>query len=204
MNSRKKIMKGRLNHIADIFTGVTLREKPVPATDGNAQVLLMQLGDLNTEGNIQSHTMLKVSQQDHFDKFMVSAGEIVFRGRGAGFVAAVMPHAELPIVVASPLIIIRPNLKKVDPHYLVWAMTNDHARRYYAEHSRGSNIVGIGKRDLDQLEIDLPPINVQKMIGQVEQLAAEEQRLLTRYQKAKSRLVEAMIVESINNKESAA
>lgn len=197
-----KIMKGHLNLIADIFTGVTLREKPVPATNGNAQALLMQLGDLDSEGNVQTHTMIPVPMQGYFEKFVVEPGQIVFRGRGAGFVAAVMPRSELPIVVASPLIIIRPDIRKVDPHYLVWALTNDSARRYYAEHSRGSTIVGIGKRDLEQLEIDLPPIAAQKMIGQVEQLAAEEQRLMTRYQKAKSRLVEAMIVEALN-KESA-
>jgi hypothetical protein len=196
-------MKKPLNHIADVLTGVTLREKPVPSAQAGGNVFLMQLGDLNTDGTVQTHSMIPTKNQRLFEKFTVKSGDIVFRGRGAGIVAAVVPETEWPVVAASPLMIIRPNTQKVDPHYLVWALTNDQARRYYAEHARGSNIVGIGKRDLDLLEIDLPPIATQKKIGQLKNLETEEQHLLTRYQKAKSQLVEALIVDAIYKEKAA-
>jgi restriction endonuclease S subunit len=196
-------MKKSLNHIADVLTGVTLREKPVPTKQARGNVFLMQLGDLNTDGTVQTHSMIPTQDQSLFEKFTVKSGDIVFRGRGAGIVAAVVPETEWPVVAASPLIIIRPNTQKVDPHYLVWALTNDQARRYYAEHARGSNIVGIGKRDLDLLEINLPPMAIQKKIGQLKNLETEEQHLLTRYQKAKARLVEALIVDAIYKEKAA-
>lgn len=196
-------MKKALGNIADIYTGATLREKPSEATARERDALLMQLGDLDTIGNIQTHTMLPVELQAQFDKFVARMGDIVFRGRGAGIVAAVMPETTLPVVVASPLIIIRPDIRKVDPDYLVWALTADHARRFYAEHSRGSSIVGIGKRDLDLLEIDLPSLDIQKKIAQLKKLEVEEQHLLTRYQKAKARLVEAMIIDTLHKEKAA-
>ena len=46
-----------LSQLADIQTGVTLREKPVPSKRIRGNVLLMQLGDLDTDGNIQTQTM---------------------------------------------------------------------------------------------------------------------------------------------------
>jgi restriction endonuclease S subunit len=114
-----------------------------------------------------------------------------------------MPETEWPVVAASPLMIIRPNTQKVDPYYLAWTLTNDQARRYYAEHARGSSIVGIGKRDFELLEISLPPMNIQKKVGQLKNLETEEQNLLTRYQKTKSTLVEALIIETIYKEKAA-
>ncbi len=163
----------------------------------------MQLGDLNTDGTVQTHSMIPTAYESLFEKFIVKSGDIVFRGRGAGIVAAVVPETTWPIVAASPLMIIRPDTQKVDPHFLVWALTNNLAHRYYAEHARGSNIVGIGKRDLDQLEIDLPPMATQKKIGRLKNLEAEEQQLLTRYQQAKAKLVEALIIEAIHKEKAA-
>lgn len=191
-------MKTRLHQIAEILTGVTLREKPQMVILEAGAVLLMQLGDLDAEGNICEQSMTPVPQQKMYDKFVVEAGDIVFRGRGAGIVAAVMIETEIPVVAASPLIIVRPDKQKVDPHYLVWALTNDLARRYYAEHSRGSAIVGIGKRDLDQFEIDLPSLDIQKKIGQLKKLESREQHLLAQYQKTKRRLIEVMITDALH------
>ena len=196
-------MKSPLRHIAETLTGATLREKPIAALGKRGRVLLMQLGDLGADGAIRTRHMIPIAHQSFFDKFTIQTGDIVFRGRGAGIVATVMPATELPIVVASPLMIIRPDVNKVDPHYLVWALINENARRHYAERSQGSNIIGIGKRDLDQLEIDLPPLHVQKKIGQLKRLETEEQHLLNRYQKAKTRLVETMIFDAIQKEKTA-
>lgn len=192
-------MKELLGHISYIYTGATLRERPVATDAGNA--LLMQLGDLDTAGNLQTHGMIPVAMQTAFNKFTAQAGDVVFRPRGAGIVAAAIPETEKPIVITSPLMLIRPHAKKVDPYYLVWALRADAARRFYAEHSRGSAIVGIGKRDLEQMAIDLPPLDVQCKIAQLKRLESEEQQLLTRYQKAKSRLLEAMITDTIHKEQ---
>jgi hypothetical protein len=196
-------MKQALGTIADIYTGATLRERPTPAPLMQAEAKLMQLGDMDATGNIQSHSMIPVMMQAAFEKFTVGAGDIVFRPRGAGIVAAVMSEIAWPVIVTSPLMIIRPYTKKVDPHYLVWALTADTARRFYAEHSRGSAIVGIGKRDLDQMEIELPPINIQRQIAQLKKLESQEQQLLSRYQEAKTKLIEAAIIDRIHKEKAA-
>ena len=187
----------KLSQLADIQTGVTLREKPVPSKRIQGSVLLMQLGDLDTDGNIQAHTMCPSAPQKLFEKFIVKSGNLIFRGRGAGIAVTVMPELDLPIVATSPLMIIKPNTQKIDPHYLAWALTNNHARRYYAEHSRGSNIIGIGKRDLDLMEINLPALRSQKKIGNLKKLEAQEHKLLVQLQSSKTKLLEALIEDVI-------
>jgi hypothetical protein len=196
-------MKQALGTIADIYMGATLRERPFPAPLMEAEAKLMQLGDMDTTGNIQTYSMIPVMMPAAFEKFIIHTGDIVFRPRGAGIVATVMPQVSWPVIVTSPLMIIRPHAQKIDPHYLVWALTADSARRFYAEHSRGSAIVGIGKRDLDQMEIELPSINLQRKIAQLKKLESQEQQLLSRYQETKTKLIEAAITDKIHKEKAA-
>ena len=186
-----------LSAIAQIVTGVTLPEKPEIAVVGKANALLMQLGDLDTDGNILFHNALPILMDKSLNRFIMKPHDLVFRGRGAGIVAAVMPETDLPVIAASPLMIIRPEINQVDPAYLAWALTSDHARRHYAIHSRGSAIIGIGKRDLERLEISLPELGIQRKIGKLKHLEIREKQLLARYQKMKSRLLDMLITNAI-------
>ena len=191
-------MTQTLSSIATATTGKTLRDKPAPVVHENADALLMQLSDLDASGNLQLHTMIPFRQEKRFERFVVAPGDIVFRGRGAGIAAAVISEAALPIVVVSPLMIIRPNRSKVAPEYLAWLLTTENARRHYAQHLQGSTIIGIGKRDLETLEISLPPLQTQQRIGTLIRLQAQESQLIAQYQTARAKLLNAQISKSIH------
>jgi restriction endonuclease S subunit len=191
------VMKVLLNQIANIVTGLTFNGKASKVYSGDSKCLLMQLGNLDAKGNVLVDGMISIPYRKSFENFLSKGNTVVFRGRGAGIVATVMSKTDVPIVVTSPLMIIRPNIEKIDPRYLVWSLTNAGARRYYAEHLSGSSIFGIGKRDLDLFEIDLPPMDVQKTIGKMKELESEERAALKRYQTFKSKLLEKSIMNAI-------
>ena len=150
-------MRVKLDQIATVMTGATLKERPENSPYPDSY--LMQLGDLDARGGLKSSSMLPFSGLQSYFRFIAkSAGDLVFRGRGAGINVTVIPETDKPIIVGSPLIIIRPDPKKVDSVYLKWAITNSDAYRHYNQHMSGSVIMGIGKQDLDLLEIDLPDL----------------------------------------------
>lgn len=186
-------MKQSLSSIATVVTGATLRKKPIAVAAKDANTLLMQLGDLDTNGNIHVHTMTPSLMEKNFEGFIAKCGDLIFRGRGAGISVAVMSKTYLPVVIAAPLMIIRPNLKKTDPRFLAWSLTSDQAHRHYTQYSQGSAIVGIGKRDLDLLELNLPDLETQQKIAKLKDLETQVHLLLTRYQYVKSKLVGALI-----------
>jgi hypothetical protein len=181
--------------IAKIFTGATLRQKPEHSIAGDAY--LMQLGDLSATGSLNFDGMLLFRGAEYFPQSIVRPGDIVFRGRGAGINAAIMIETDKPVIAASPLMIIRPDLSKVDTDYLLYSLTNDQAHRHYAQYTRGI-FAGIGKQDLEILEIELPNLITQQRIGKIKQLQLQENKLLTRYQRAKNMLVETFISTSTN------
>jgi len=190
-----------LSSIATAVTGITLREKPTALLPEDANAFLMQLSDLDTAGTLQIHSMIPVRLEKAFERFIAKPGDIVFRGRGAGIAAAVMPETLHPVIVVSPLMIIRPNRLKVDAEYLAWTLTTESARRHYAEYSQGSAIVGIGKQNLETLEIPLPPLQTQQKIGKLMRLQSQETQLITRYQTARAKLFNAQISKSIHQEQ---
>jgi restriction endonuclease S subunit len=163
----------------------------------------MQLGDLGRDGDIQFDSMMPFVMEKQFERFVAKGGDLVFRGRGAGIAVAAMPEVDRPIIVASPLMIIRPDHKQVDPDYLAWALTTEDARRHYAQFSSGSAIVGIGKRDLETLEIHLPALQTQHTLAKFKKLQEQEALLITRHQVVRAKLVEALISNSIHKEKAA-
>lgn len=184
-----------LSSIATTVTGITLRDKPAALLPEDA--FLIHLSDLDAAGILQFHTMIPVRLEKQFERFIAEPGDIVFRGRGAGIAAAVMPETPHPVIAVSPLMIIRPNRSKVNSEYLAWQLTTEDARRHYAQHLQGSAIIGIGKRDLETLEIHLPPLQTQQKIGKLIKLQDQEARLFARYQTARAKLVNTQISKAI-------
>lgn len=189
-------MNIKLHHVARVMTGLTLRDKTSSEHTSQAKALLMQLGDLDTQGEIQTHKMSPYDYEESFEKFIVQPGDLVFRGRG-GISATVIQNSDLPLVVVSPLIIVRPDTQKIDSHYLAWALTNKQALKYYSEHSQGSVILSVGKRDLEEMPIDIPELRIQKKIGNLKILETKENKLLSKLAQSKSKLTEALIHDAI-------
>ena len=184
-------MRVILNQVSTIFTGATLKEKPEASLCPDSY--LMQLGDFSANDGPIFGTMLSYSGLRTYSKFVAKPDDLVFRGRGAGINATVITKTDKPIIVASPLITIRPNLNRVNPEYLQWVLTNKEAHRHYAKHISGSFIMGIGKQDLGTLEIDLPDLSIQVEVGKIKKLQTQETELLTRYKNKQAQLYESII-----------
>lgn len=184
-------MRVRLDQIATIFTGATLKEKPEHAEQPDSY--LMQLGDLDANGGLNSSAMLPFIGLQPYFKFIAKPGDLVFRGRGAGINAVAITETDIPIIVSSPLMILRPDHKKVNSAYLKWAITSIKAYRHYAQYMSGSVIMGVGKQDLDMLEIDLPDLSTQQKISKIKKLQTQEAELLTHYKNIRAKLFDALI-----------
>lgn len=181
--------------------GMTMRGQNASESAKVPNAVIMQLGDIMADGSFD-YKALRPTQVDQSNmKFIAKPGDLIFRGRGASIAATVVFETPLPIVVAAPLVLIRPNHSEIDPGFLAWSLTNKSARRYYSDRSQGSVIVGIGKRDLAEMKIALPAMKSQKKIGNLKRLLAKESQLKERLAVAKNQLMET-ILEDLVQKES--
>lgn len=105
-----------LKDVAECLNGYTFREKPTIDTD----IPIIQIGDVLLDGTFNIATAIRTAYEPIYNKFIVQKGDIIFRGR-AGYAAAIV-NDDIPMIVASPLIIVRPASKKAYSEYIAWSI----------------------------------------------------------------------------------
>lgn len=186
-----------LRDIAILSMGLTVRGKP-DFSPGGAYSLL-QLGDISADGYIMADTAMPVDMNPAYDKFVLIPGDLVFRGRGAAIAVAVFKDSKRKLVATAPLIIIRPNSRVVDSIYLAWFLSSQYAKKHFSQHISGSSIMGIGKRDLETVEVTLPDMKTQKTVGDLMQLQKKEQELAKDYLRIRQDLINHQIEATLHH-----
>lgn len=176
----------KLKHIAEITNGFTFRAKPRDDKGGNMRII--QVGDIQLDGSLDVSASPRIHYSDGYDKFIVKEGDIVFRGR-AGTAAALVHETEVPLIVASPLVIIRADKSQALPDYIAWYINSSHAARYFSRAGQGMLVKAVGIKELAQLEVPLPPLSTQQEIAEVSALADKERQLLKEIRQRKHKLV---------------
>lgn len=167
----------QLGEICQFQTGFTARGKLSPLAEGGR--LALQLRDLRDDGSIDITGVQRFDFDALPERYAVAAGDVVFRSRGQPNLAYVMPAGAAESVVALlPLIILRPQLGRITPDYLAWAINQSDAQRQIDAEAQGTSLRMIPKTSLEGVVIPVPDINTQRLIVEVAELAAKETALL--------------------------
>jgi hypothetical protein len=179
-------MQISLRQISEIQMGFTARERLEPSISGTP---ILQLRDLQPDGTLNSSQMIKCELGSVASRYLVSTGDVVFRSRGDKNTAATVEGLETASVAVLPLVIIRPDGALVDPRYLAWFINSDWAQGYFDKAAQGTKLRMIARGDLENLPVDLPDLETQRRIVEVDSLAAEERRLTVRLMEMRQQLL---------------
>lgn len=187
----------RLEELSEIHSGYTARGRLDPLSEGGVPAL--QLRDVGASGaelgpDFQRYDLDKLS-----DRYFVRGGEVVFRSRGEPNAAAAIPDPlPEPVVVIVPLVIIRPDIDRVLPEYLAWAINQPDAQRRLGAEAQGTSLRMIPMAALEDLDIAVPDLPTQKRIVELDALARQEGQLLRRLAALREKLVSAILGEAAN------
>ena len=93
-------------------------------------------------------------------------GDVIFTTEAPlGEVAKIRTDEKLAF--AQRVIILEPNEEVLDSDYLFYAMQDRVLKGRIEARSSGTTVIGIKAKELKQVEIELPPIEIQKKIGKV-------------------------------------
>ncbi|WP_439527873.1 restriction endonuclease subunit S [Pannonibacter sp.] len=182
----------RLAELSDIHSGYTARGRLEPLPEGGVPAL--QLRDVGTEGaapgpDFQRYDLGKLS-----DRYFVRGGEVVFRSRGEpNAAAAICDPLPEPAVVIVPLVIVRPDRRRILPEYLAWAINHPDAQRRLGAEAQGTSLRMIPMAALENLQIAVPDLQTQKRIVDLDALARQEGRLLRQLAARRETLVSAIL-----------
>lgn len=168
--------KSRLAAICDIQSGYTARSGLKPSPDGGVPII--QLRDLRGEDDFDPASATRYPLGPSFERYWAGPGDLLFRSRGDRNTAVVVaPESKTAAVAVLPLIVLRPNRDMVEPRYLAWFINQAATQRYFDSCAHGTALRMIPKACLDSLEVELPDLETQRRIIEIDSLARREHAL---------------------------
>ena len=141
-------------------------------------VKAIQLRDVMPSGRVNLANLKEFDLPDVPKQYRATGGDVVFRSRGARNTAGVIDESWNGfVVVISPLVLLRPKRELITPRYLAWAINQPLAQRYFDRSALGTNLRMISRPSLDELMIDVPKLDLQDAVVEMDALATLELKL---------------------------
>ena len=151
-------MKSKIQDIATLQTG--LFAKPLAF----GEVVYLQAKHFDEQGNLSETLHPDLSIEDISAKHLLRAGDVLFAAKGTKNFAAVYEEHNLPAVASTSFFVIRLFDSNVLPEYLAWFLNNLNTQASLKAQAMGTSIPSISKVVLEELEIPVPTIEMQKSV----------------------------------------
>ena len=185
-------MKTLIKDITNIQTG--LFAKPL----GEGGVIYLQVKHFDEFGQLQSVLHGDLQSAYVSKKHLLKDGDVLFAAKGTKNFAAVFENHNEPSVASTSFFVIRPSDKKVLPQYLAWFLNNHTTQTLLKGQAIGTSIPSISKHVLENLEITVPNIEIQKAILQITKLRNKEKSLKQEIETLKDIKINQQLFQAIN------
>lgn len=166
----------KLSNIASINYGVTFRRKVNTKNIDNG-IKIIQMGNIDDTTTSLILPLNLVANRDVNAGGFTDVGDILIKTRGNKFTNILIDSKSNNILFASPLARIRIHNNSVTPEYVSWYLNSPEARRYFNIHSRGTTINTLNLNILNNIDIPIPSLKKQKIIGNIHKLSSLEVEL---------------------------
>jgi restriction endonuclease S subunit len=180
--------------MGDLRTGYQIRA--AAKHDPKGENLLIQLGNVGNRGiDLAGAVRMNLERARLHD--LVTKGDVLLRGRGASYRAAVVPACPPGTVAVAPLYVFRVDPEIAVPEYLAWFINRPANQALLAAEARGSYIPTVSINSFAELTIPLPSLEEQRRIAVTEQLIRDEKQLSERLTEKRSELLDILLEQSV-------
>jgi len=181
-----------IKEIATVRTGVYLKETP----DGEAHYL--QVKDFQNNA-LLLHTFPTLTINDKVAKYLLSEGDLLFAAKGfANFCAVYRENWGTAVASSSFLVLKIKDKAKILPEYLSWYLNREDILFFFKNITAGNVMPSISKAMMENLEISIPSVAVQRKIVQLDELCREEEALLEKIKIKRRELVQQTLIQIIS------
>ena len=184
-------MKTLIKNIANIQTG--LFAKP----SGIGELVYLQSKHFDEYGQLHSVLHSDLVAESIPEKHLLKSGDVLFAAKGTKNFATVFEYHNEPSVASTSFFVIRPTNKKLLPQYLAWVLNSYATQILLKGQAIGTSIPSISKQVLENLEIAIPSIDMQKAILQITKLRNKEKFLKQKIETLKEKQIQQQIINAI-------
>jgi len=191
-------MRIKLKKIAKVDLGYPFRARLEVVPNGN--VAVVQMKDIDEHSRLDAGDLAPVYLPAVKDVHRVEKGDVLFRSRGRVNTATLVEEELGNVVAAAPLLRIRAKEGRVLSEYLAWYINQPQAQNYLTRQVAGTITKMINKKAVEDMEIELPPIEQQERIVAIARLAEREQELLAQLAEKRKSYVSTILMQLAFNK----
>ncbi len=184
----------KLKEIADIRTGLVLSRKRA-SLSADIQIRYRQI----TLKSFSATTSLVLDDTDEFvstqeiaDTYLSRIGDVLVRLREPITAVYIDKYTE-DMIVPSLMCIIRVKSSDIYAEYLANYINSVTVKKMLGKEIKGTTIAAIKTKDLEDLEVILPPLSEQKSVVEFLKLSRIEMELLERLKKQKEQFSQRVL-----------
>lgn len=184
----------KLRQFARVVPGFHFRGTIKPHPQGAYRVI--QVKDVGEFRRFKPGALTRVQPERDVKPHLVRRGDVLFLSRGTRHFSVVIEEEVENTLAPNHFLILRIHGAEILPAYLGWYLNSPGAQAALRTVSQGSHVPFITMRELEDLEIPVPPLEVQERIVAVTALVEREQRLASSLLEARDQLVTALCLDA--------
>ncbi|HCA42424.1 MAG TPA: hypothetical protein DEP28_04145 [Bacteroidetes bacterium] len=146
------------------MTGLNLRP------DKNGDIIYLQSQNFDENGILKTKLLPEVSRMKVNEQYILRPGDIIFAAKGSKNFAALFEEKNDPAVPSTTFFILRKYSNNVNlkSEFVVWYLNQPQTQNKIKKYITGSSIQSLTKKELGNMYISIPEINIQDLILKIE------------------------------------
>ncbi len=166
-------------------------------TDPEGEIKYLQVKDINQENEIDYTQTAMVKDTGASYKYYLRKNDLLFAAKGASNFCFLYDGSKGNIIPSSSFIIIHITSEKILPEFLCCFLNTPSILSKLRNSSVGTGIQMIPQSVLGNLQLEIPPMEVQQLIVQIDQLRKRSENLHNRIDILKRNLQDQLLMDSL-------
>ncbi|MDR3220296.1 MAG: restriction endonuclease subunit S [Dysgonamonadaceae bacterium] len=180
----------KIQDIALVLSGVYFNEIPM------GEVNYLQIKDFNKKGEIVAPLVASLELNTRTEKHLLSEGNLLFAAKGLfNFCALYNKDMGKSVASSSFLALKIKDTNEILPEYLCWLLNREDTLSNLQNQAVGSAMPSISKFLMEEYEVPVPSIDVQRKIIAIAGLQKQEQALYKRIAESHKRMIDKQLIE---------
>lgn len=181
-----------LSQIASITSGINERRNP------QGSIYYLSASDFVAPHTLDPLLEPSIMPSSKLERHFLSKGDVIILSKGHhGFVAHSYQAIKQPAVASSIFMVLRNINPKVLPAYVAWYINLKSTQNELINFSRGSALPAINKSILSELNIQVPDLETQKKIVELDRLKKSETNIISQLDQLKTIELEILLKNKI-------
>lgn len=183
--------KVTLREIAVMQSGIYMKTAP------EGEVGYLQVKDINPENQLDYGQIATVRDTGISDKHWLKKGDLLFAAKGASNYCILYEGAERSTIASSSFIVIRLITSDVLPEFLCCFFNTPSILGRLKNAAVGTGIQVIPQSVVGEIQLDIPSLEVQKLVVKMDQLRKEGEYIRSEINELKRNVQDQLLMDSL-------